>query len=90
MIESCLLEDGQANGGRTPKENNYMCAEDLEIDIQQVFHVPPNLIDPITHAITRTSSALLLCNKMMIGCMVVFALSYYLVATYSPAHPLLG
>jgi hypothetical protein len=34
MIESCPLEDGQVNGGRTLEENNYMCAEDLKIDIQ--------------------------------------------------------
>jgi hypothetical protein len=83
-------------GGRAPKEqldleeNDYKYSNDLGVNIQQVFHIPPNLIDPITHAITRTASALLLCNKMMIGCMVVFSLSHYLITTYSSAHPLLG
>jgi hypothetical protein len=43
------LEEGHADG-RTLEENNYKYAEDLGVDIQQVFHVPPNLIDPIRNA----------------------------------------
>jgi hypothetical protein len=35
------------------EENDYKYAEDLRVDIQQVFHVPPNLVEPIRHAICR-------------------------------------
>jgi hypothetical protein len=37
-------------GRRTLEESNYKYVEDLGVDIQQVFHIPPNLIDPIRHA----------------------------------------
>jgi hypothetical protein len=46
------MEVGQADGGKT-MESNYKYAEDLRVDIQQVFHVPPNLVEPIRHAIYR-------------------------------------
>jgi hypothetical protein len=49
MIGSGPLEEGHANGGST-MESNYKYAEDLRVDIQQVFHVPPNLVEPIKHA----------------------------------------
>jgi hypothetical protein len=44
------LEEGPAVGRRTLEESNYRYAEDLRVDIQQVFHVPPNLTDPVRHA----------------------------------------
>jgi hypothetical protein len=50
MIGSGPLEGGHADGGRTMEEYDYKCTEDLGYDIQQVFHVPPNLIEPIRHA----------------------------------------
>jgi hypothetical protein len=50
MTGSGPLEKGHTDGGRTLEESNYKYAEDLRVDIQQVFHVPPNLIEPIRHA----------------------------------------
>jgi hypothetical protein len=38
------LEEGHTDGG-TLEESNYKYAEDLGVDIQQVFHVPPNLVE---------------------------------------------
>jgi hypothetical protein len=52
MIGLGPLEEGHAGGGST-MESNYKYAEDLRVDIQQVFHVPPNLVEPIRHATCR-------------------------------------
>jgi hypothetical protein len=46
------LEEECAYGG-TLEESNDKYAEDLGVDIQQVFHVPPNLVEPIRHATCR-------------------------------------
>jgi hypothetical protein len=35
------------------EENNYKYAKDPRVDIKQVFHVPPNLVEPIRHATCR-------------------------------------
>jgi hypothetical protein len=50
MIGSGPLGKGHVDGGRTMEEYDYKCTEDLRVDIQQVFHVPPNLVEPIRHA----------------------------------------
>jgi hypothetical protein len=47
------LEKGHADGGRTMEEYDYNCTEDLRYDILQVFHVSPNLVEPIRHATCR-------------------------------------
>jgi hypothetical protein len=52
MIGSGPLEEGHADGGRT-MESNYKYTKDLGVDIQQVFHIPPNLVEPIRHATCR-------------------------------------
>jgi hypothetical protein len=52
MIGSGPLEEGHADGGRT-MESNYKYTEDLRVNIQQVFHVAPNLIEPIRHTTYR-------------------------------------
>jgi hypothetical protein len=35
------------------EEYDYKCTEDLGYDFKQVFHVLPNLIEPIRHATYR-------------------------------------
>jgi hypothetical protein len=52
MISSGPLEEGHVDGGRT-MESNCKYAEDLGVDIQQVFHIPPNLVEPIRHTTCR-------------------------------------
>jgi hypothetical protein len=47
------LEEGPADERRTLEESYYKYAKDLEVDSQQVFHVPPNLVEPIRHAACR-------------------------------------
>jgi hypothetical protein len=44
MIGLRPLEEGHADGGRT-MESNYKYIKDLRVNIQQVCHVPPNLIE---------------------------------------------
>jgi hypothetical protein len=44
---------GGAHEEQPDLEENDKYAKDLGVDIQQVFHVPPNLIEPIRHATCR-------------------------------------
>jgi hypothetical protein len=53
MIGPETVGGGACEGQPDLEENDYKYAKDPRVDIQQVFHVTPNLIEPIRHATCR-------------------------------------
>jgi hypothetical protein len=53
MIGPETVGGGAREGQPDLEENDYRYTKDPGVDIQQVFHVSPNLVEPIRHATCR-------------------------------------
>jgi hypothetical protein len=81
MIGPEIVGGGACEGQTDLEEDDYKYVEDPGVDIQQVFHVPPNLVEPIRHVTCRCQCFTFMqmnCDRLH-GRLLV---NHYLVTTY--------